>query len=352
MPRVGGAAPAVGRGGGRDPGPGRGGRHASGRGIRFAQGSPAVGGTHDRRAGSDRGVGARAQPGIGVRLEPTCQLDVARIGRVDLPDLVELVVVHQPIPGRIERRHHRRLRLVDPELAPQRGDRPELQSADRSLLLAHHLGRLAGGEAGEEAEGDGVALVVGQGRQGDPDRFDLLAGHRQLVRSGLGAGPLGRLGEVGVLVARPDEIDDRVPCQAEQPAPERDAALLVARQCLQGLDEDQLRQVLRVARAPDAAGDESIDRQVVVVEQSTECPGVPRLGFSHQPLDRGVVQGHNDSPGTALGPGVMSGPSCHAGGGLTTRLRALGGIWIVTRSVPGARRKVEVGEAGVARRSA
>ena len=65
----------------------------------------------------------------------------------------------------------------------------------------------------------------------------------------------------------------------------------VARQRFQGLDEDQLRQVLRVARAADAAGNEAIDRQVVMVEQSTEGPRVPRLCFSHQPLDRSVVEG-------------------------------------------------------------
>ena len=130
--------------------------------------------------------------------------------------------------------------------------------------------------------------------QGGPDRIDLLAGHRQFVRPGIRPGPVSRLGEVGVLVACPDEIDDRVPCQAEQPAPERDASRFVARQCFQGLDEDQLRQVLRVARAADAAGNKAIDRQVVVVEQATKSPGVPRLGFPHQPLDRGVVQGHNE----------------------------------------------------------
>ena len=70
----------------------------------------------------------------------------------------------------------------------------------------------------------------------------------------------------------------------------------VARQGFQGLDEDQLRQVLRVARAADAAGDVAIDRQVEVVEQSTEGPRVPRLGLVHQPLDRGVVEAHNERP--------------------------------------------------------
>ena len=59
----------------------------------------------------------------------------------------------------------RRLRLIDPELAPQRGDRPELEPANRPFLLAHHLRRLAGGQAGEEAQRDGVSLFVGQRRE-------------------------------------------------------------------------------------------------------------------------------------------------------------------------------------------
>ena len=107
--------------------------------------------------------------------------------------------------------------------------------------------------------------------------------------------------EVGVLVACPDVIDDRVPCQAEQPAPEWDTPRLVARQCLQGLDEDELRQVLRVARVAHAAGDVAIDREVEMVEKLTEGPGVPRTSLIHQPLDGGVVECHNEEPGTALG---------------------------------------------------
>ena len=43
--------------------------------------------------------------------------------------------------------------LLDPELTSQGGDGPELQSANGSLLLAHHDGRLAGGQAGKEAQG-------------------------------------------------------------------------------------------------------------------------------------------------------------------------------------------------------
>ena len=181
--------------------------------------------------------------------------------------------------------------------------------------------------------------------QGRPDRVDLLAGDRQLVRPGIGAGPVDRLGEVGVLVARPDEVDDGVPCQAEQPAPERDAPRLVARQGFQGLDEDQLRQVLRVARAANAAGDVSIDRQVVVVEQATEGPGIPRLGLPHQPLDRGVVEGHNERPGVALGlathvaPILAADPS-RSSSQVGRRHGAIGTSGIAARSVPGPRRKV------------
>jgi hypothetical protein len=47
-----------------------------------------------------------------------------------------------------------------------------------------------------------------------------------------------------------------------------------------------------------------MDRQVEVVEQATERPGVPRLGFLHEPLDRGVVEAHNEWSAGALGAGV------------------------------------------------
>src|SRR5688500_4874846 len=110
----------------------------------------------------------------------------------------------------------------------------------------------------------------------------------------------GRRIEIGMVMASPNVIDDRVPGQPEEPAPERDAPRLVARQGLQGLDEDELRQVLRVRRALDAAGDVAMDRQVVVVEQESEGPRVPRTGLSNQPLDSGLVERHNERPAATL----------------------------------------------------
>jgi len=47
-----------------------------------------------------------------------------------------------------------------------------------------------------------------------------------------------------------------------------------------------------------------MDRQVEVVEQATEGPGIPRLRVFHEPLDRGVVEAHNEWSAEALGPGV------------------------------------------------
>ncbi len=105
-----------------------------------------------------------------------------------------------------------------------------------------------------------------------------------------------------MVVARPDEIDDSVPGQPEEPAPERDTSRLVARQGLQDLDEDELCQVLRVRRALDAAGDETMDRLVIVIEDQPERPGIPRPGFGHESLDRVVVDGHNDGLAASLGP--------------------------------------------------
>jgi hypothetical protein len=51
----------------------------------------------------------------------------------------------------------------------------------------------------------------------------------------------------------------------------------------------------------DAAGDVAIDRQMEVVEDESEGPGVTRLGLFHQTLDRCVVDGHNERPASALG---------------------------------------------------
>ena len=146
-------------------------------------------------------------------------------------------------------------------------------------------------------------MVVGQRRQSGGHLVHLLADHGDLVRSrfraGVGVGGV----QVRVFVAGPDMIDDGVPGQPEEPAPERDAPRLVARQRLQGLDEDELRQVLRVRRAMDAAGDVAIDRQVVVVEQEPEGPGVAALRLLDEPLDRVVVKRHNERPARALGAG-------------------------------------------------
>ena len=65
---------------------------------------------------------------------------------------------------------------------------------------------------------------------------------------------------------------------------------LVARERFQGLDEDQLRQVLRVRRAMDTADDVAVDRRVVMIEQSTKRPRIPSLGVPHESLDSGVVE--------------------------------------------------------------
>jgi hypothetical protein len=106
-----------------------------------------------------------------------------------------------------------------------------------------------------------------------------------------------------MVAAGPHMVDDYVPGQPEEPAPEGDAPRLVARERLQGLDEDKLRQVLRVARAADAGGDVAVDRAVVVVEQRPEGLGVPLLRQHHEAVDRFVVDGHNDLHAPVLGPG-------------------------------------------------
>ena len=111
------------------------------------------------------------------------------------------------------------------------------------------------------------------------DGVELLADDGDLVRARRPRGPIRSTRvQLGVLVSRPDVVDDRIPGQPEEPAPEGNAPRLIARQRLQGLDEDELRQVLRVRRALDAAGDEAIDRVVVMIEDHPEGPAYPRRG--------------------------------------------------------------------------
>ena len=62
--------------------------------------------------------------------------------------------------------------------------------------------------------------------------------------------------EVGVVAMGPDMVDHCIPGQPEEPAPEGNAPRFVSRKRFQGLDEDELRQVLRVRRvAEHPAGD-------------------------------------------------------------------------------------------------
>ena len=80
--------------------------------------------------------------------------------------------------------------------------------------------------------------------------------------------------QIGVFVASPGEVDNSVPGQPEEPAPEGNAPRFVSRQRFQGLDEDELRQVLRVRRAVDTADDVAVDRKVEVVEELAKGRGI------------------------------------------------------------------------------
>jgi hypothetical protein len=109
-------------------------------------------------------------------------------------------------------------RSVDPELPPQRGDGPELEAADRAFLLPHRDGRLAGREAREEAERDGVALLRRQRLERRGDRVDVLSCQRDLVRARVPVVALADRIEVGMLAPRPYVIDDGL-WPAGEPAP-------------------------------------------------------------------------------------------------------------------------------------
>jgi hypothetical protein len=152
------------------------------------------------------------------------------------------------------------------ELPAEGGDGAELESADRSFLSAHHLGSLAGRKAGEEAQGDGFSLVVGQRRKRGVDSIEVLPDHRHVLGSRFAGAVEGHRIQVGVFVTCPSEIYDRIPGQPKEPAPEGNAPRLISRKRFQGLYEDKLRQVLRVRRAVDAADNVAVDRQVEMIK--------------------------------------------------------------------------------------
>ena len=137
-------------------------------------------------------------------------------------------------------------------------------------------------------------LIVRKGAERRAHRPDLLVRHRDGLGPRPAGRPLGQPVEVRVLTPGPEVVDDRVPGQPKEPAPKGDPA---------GLDEDDLGQVLRVARMVDTAGDVPVDRLVVVVEQATERIRVPISGLLNEPLDRGVVDGHNEEVPAPLGRG-------------------------------------------------
>ena len=176
-----------------------------------------------------------------------------------------------------------------------------MQSPHRAFLASHCLSGLACRESGEEPKRDCVALVIGERCESAAHGFDPLPGRDDLVGTRSVVRALDRVGDIGVLPIRPDEVDHRVPGQPEEPAPEGNAPRLVSRKRLQGLDEDGLRQVLRVTRASDAAGDVAVDRLAVVVEEMAERLRVAVPGLLYEPLDRGIVEGHNERGPRLLG---------------------------------------------------
>ena len=208
----------------------------------------------------------RAQALVGVRLEASPQLLVPRHQRVH--HAVHLIhrrdpVASGPSPGPSIPSCRR-------SAAMARNWRPRIVPSCLPITTAASRAERPAKKRSAMASRCSSVSVVERRR----DRVDVLSCRGDLVRSRRLRRALAERIEVGVLVAGPHVIDDRVPGQPEEPAPERDAPRLVSRQRLQGLDEDGLRQVLRVRRALDAAGDVAIDRQVEVVEDPPEGVGI------------------------------------------------------------------------------
>ena len=102
---------------------------------------------------------------------------------------------------------------MDPELSSQGGDRPELESANGSLLSVHHLGCLAGRQACKEPKRDGLSLVIGQCVEREPDFVELFPEQDLVLRVRTGSGSSNGGVKVRVFVPGPGEVDDGIPGQ-------------------------------------------------------------------------------------------------------------------------------------------
>ena len=135
--------------------------------------------------------------------------------------------------------------------------------------------------------------------QGTQELFPFERELRDFVRAGRLAGAnFGRVERVAG-VARPFEIDHGVARHPEYPRAERQAALLVAGQRFDHLDEDPLDEILGIGSVPDAEQGKPVDpRREFLVERPKGVRVAPNGAF-HQRVDVGMV-GHGNEPGPPL----------------------------------------------------
>lgn len=131
-----------------------------------------------------------------------------------------------------------------------------LDDADRSLALPDEHADLRVTETTEEPEDDHVALLARELAQGHPDRVEVGRTLDEVPGLDGSDGPPVIVTKVFEVASSPAEVDHGVPCDAEDPRPEREASLFVARQRLDHLQEDLLEEVLGVGWLSDADEDE------------------------------------------------------------------------------------------------
>ena len=126
------------------------------------------------------------------------------------------------------------------------GEGPELDDADGADALAEDLGDVLIAEVVDETHDDDLALLEGEIADLLPDALAIVFQLKGAFRGVSGAFGLERFGKLGVaaVLKRLLVVDGEVAGDAKEPGNEGDAARLVARDCLESVEEGLRGEIL------------------------------------------------------------------------------------------------------------
>ena len=256
---------------------------------------PASFGRRRARGGTSRGLAVlshhrRPDPRktLGLRRQRSCRSPEVRLDQLDAG------VNHgRSGIGRTEASScfvHQRVKpdaIVDP--APERLEGTVLDDPNVSFALAEDRPDLGVGELREEAQIDHVPLLrrePGERRANQVDLSGALDQHARLDGIDLLSGLVAkRLDDASSTT----EVDHRVSRNPEQPGPERETPLLVARERLDHLEKHLLQEILAVGWLRDTDDDELIDTFRIDVIEGAERVGIAGFRLADQRIDVHVI---------------------------------------------------------------